>query len=346
MCPAEARDRGLTVLNLSPEWTPSIFSETPEEGEQPYRSTYLELADQRVRRRPQIGERFLELYGIFPTFRVLRERVADEDRHACHAAIEDGVLDEVDGTIRAWGAAVETQRRRVRTVTYLRNRLSRAKERLGLSDLSELATHEDYGRLYAQYEEERKPVEAVTKMQAHLRCDGLLRGRNRPGIFDWRSAAGLREFQQMHMVVSPGLLDEGTREALRVDSREADFRAVLRALRERVISATGLLEDGSASREWQEVLGRRLDPREFHADVGHPALEDGAPDLISPATEAAAFALGWTDPETIGERLAMAEGLVAVRLPPVPNYHGQHMALRAVIDRGDVYYAYPYAEDG
>ena len=47
------------------------------------------------------------------------------------------------------------------------------------------------------------------------------------------------------------------------DSREHDFRALLRVLRERVVDATGLLEDGSALGVAGQVQGRVLDSPEF-----------------------------------------------------------------------------------
>jgi hypothetical protein len=103
--------------------------------------------------------------------------------------------------------------------------------------------------------------------------------------------------------------------------------------------------------------------------VGHDPLPNGAPDWISPATEQAARALGWTSPEGF-LRFARGEGgsaqtgslhtgslqtgsdqgaiarQVAVQLPPRPRCHSRHMELRVEIDRGDVWYDYPYTSEG
>jgi hypothetical protein len=64
------------------------------------------------------------------------------------------------------------------------------------------------------------------------------------------------------------------------------------------VDATGLIEDGSVRAEWGTVVGRVLDPHPFRDSAGHPPLENGAPDRISAATDAAARALGWVDPES------------------------------------------------
>jgi hypothetical protein len=176
--------------------------------------------------------------------------------------------------------------------------------------------------------------------------------RHREGVFDYRTANAVNDYHQMHMILSAGLYTTDTRRALRLDSRHSDYFALLRALRERVISATGLIEDGSARREWGTVLGHELDPPQMRMDAGQPAVDEGAPDLVSPATEAAARALGWTSFDAANAWLAALpedgteELRVAVQLPPIPSYHSEHMELRAEVDRGDVWYQYPYTSAG
>jgi hypothetical protein len=171
--------------------------------------------------------------------------------------------------------------------------------------------------------------------QDHLACDGLFLAPPVMGQYTPETASALATFQRSVMVVPTGLLDDTTRAAIATPSRERDFRTVLRVLRERVVAATGLVEDGSARGNTGLVLGRELGP-----DVavhGYPALPRAAPDLISPATDAAARALGWTDPQTT--RRALDRGLppaVAVALPAIPAYHGPAMQLAVEIDRGDV----------
>lgn len=86
VCDEDLAARGLTILDLSGGFAPHIFKEAPELGEmghQPYREAYLALADERWDALPPEIEREtgLELFGIFPTFRVLRARLDDDENH-------------------------------------------------------------------------------------------------------------------------------------------------------------------------------------------------------------------------------------------------------------------------
>jgi len=154
-------------------------------------------------------------------------------------------------------------------------------------------------------------------------------------------------------VIASGTIDAATRAVMLTDSRELVFRAALRVLRERVVDALGLIEDGSASGTFGQVLGRDLDAPQMRAVALDAAIAaQAAPDLISPAADAAAHALGWLDAQRLAE-FFHAGGLepaptrvVALRLPAPPAYHSAHMELRAEIDRGDVEYGIPYRPDG
>lgn len=352
VCPGELAERGLTRIDLRDGWAPPIFDEAPELGElgrQPYRATYLALADERFAALPEgvEGERFLELFGIVPTFRVVRARLSDADRHACHDGIDDAPLAAYEATLGRWEVSRDEQRRDVRALRALEASLGEEARAAGVRSIAELPTDGDRGRRIERFQRVGARVAAIRAMQAHLRCEGLL-GRADDGVLDGRTGDALVIFQRARLVVSPGAFDPASRQALADDSREADFRAVLRALRERVVAATGLLEDGSASQRWGTVLGRQLDPEAIRASSGRGPRRNGAADRISVATEAAARALGWTDADAFLSFFEQHRGVgaVAVRLPEAPRYHGEHMALRAEVDRGDVWYEYPYTAAG
>jgi hypothetical protein len=277
LCADQAVHDGFTVLDLSSDWAPRLFSEGPDQP-QPYRSTFVALANERIGAgngwETARRDRYYELFGISPTVAVVAARLADEARHACH------------------------------------------------------------DRVY--------PGREVTVLQDHLRCEGLLPEKVRSGALDAATGQALALFQRKYMLPSPPTLDPETRGALAAGSRELDFRTLLRVLRERVVDATGLIEDGSAANAWEPVLGRHIDSAEYRTPLRATPLPVAAPDLVARATEAAARALGWTSPEAA--RLALAGGApgqVAVRLPAPPSYHGARMALRAEIDRGDVWSEYP-----
>ena len=272
VCRTDAARRDLTVIDLGDTWTPRVLEGTA------YEATYWRLSAEHFAAVPDESlaarDRYLEQFGIEPTFRVIRARLGDVVRHRCH--------DEVTS------------------------------------------------------------ADDVLAVQQHLACDGLFLSAPIDGALTWQTNEALATFQRGEMILPTGELDDVTRDALALDSRERDFRSALRVLRERVRSATGLIEDGTAGARPGLVLGRRLDADSAVLAPGQSALPDAAPDLISPATEAAARALGWTDPAATLRFLDAvyasdgATHLVAVRLPARPRYHGEEMALSIEIDRGDV----------
>lgn len=354
---ADAARRGLTVLDLGEEWTPRVFAEDESlgaRGRQPYRARFIELANEEDDGRRPPGETYLELFGIFPTFHVLAHRLGDTERHACHDAIDDGPIEALERSLRP-NADGRQQRRTANAIRHLTNRLEREARRRRLESIDELADNRTWGAELRRLRELEAGQAGTLAVQAHLRCDGLLRGsRVQDGVLDAYTTGAIRAFQSKHMIIALGAsVDDATQRALVTDSRELDFLSVLRTLRERVVSASGLLEDGTASKQWGTVVDRRIDiDDEFHWVDRLDPLPNGAPDLISPATDAAARALGWTSPEATAAWLARHAGartphrLVAVRLPPPPAYHSDHMDLRVEIDRGDVWYAFPYTDDG
>lgn len=264
------------VVDLSDDWVPRMLADDPalgDAGRHPYRGEFTRLANNPV----TPGERFLELYGIPPSFAVLGARLTDEERHRCHAAVPPSASEG--------------------------------------------------GR------------DAVREAQGHLRCEGLRDGPP-SGVIDGPTLEGLRLYQRENAIVGSAALDPETPETLATDQRELDFRALLRVLRERVVDATGVIEDGSALGRRGTVLGRHLDSREMTSTDRLPALAGGAPDLVSPLTEAAARILGWTDPASAaaffrrGGRTATQSLHVRMSLPAIPAYHRKDMLIRAEIITG------------
>ena len=281
---------------------------------------------------------------MFPSLNLLRRRLADSKRHACHDKVADKALEQMSP--------------KSVIVPEEPEKSSSTPEDGAPADLAP-----------APEAPPRKPLSpaaqrAVIAMQAHLRCEGLLLHGAKRARMDPRTVAGLQLYQRMLMIADNGRIDLETRTALLADSREHDFRALLRALRERVVDVTGLIEDGSALGVLGEVQGRVLDSAEFRPlpveATGAGTKVTPAPDLIAAATQAASQALGWTSPDAVlastlvvtpapppasrrpphkvaaSGALAPLPTAVAIRLPPLPAYHGPKMDLRAEIDRGEV----------
>jgi hypothetical protein len=350
--PESARKDGLTVIDLSDDWLPYVFSEV-EGKPQPLRPYLIDLANGRFRSGSAYSraraDRFFEPFGIFPSLNYMRRRMADKKRHACHARVKDGVLEELSP--RNVIPAEEAEK--------VPNPDTAAVAR------GDAPTMIPTGKTISPRPLTAQEKRAVIAMQAHLRCEDLLPGKANAGRMDRRTSEGLKTYQHLQMLADNANLDFETRAALLGDSREQDFRALLRALRARVVDVTGLIEDGSTLGAQGQVQGRTIDTNEFQplaappgapkpnavssgqakpdasptaspTDKQSPTVEKApaanppapaasaepspkeasvkvvpAPDLIAAATQAASEALGWTSPDAV-----LASTLVAQPMQP------------------------------
>lgn len=339
-CPDEARAAGMTVLDLGDDWAPyPLHGAAIAAGVDPprYRDTFVALADGDFGGDAQAErDHDLELFGIAPSLRRVLAAMDDGARHRCHDAVDDAALAGLTVTLRVESRARADERRE--EIVRSRAQIAAALRRHGLSGVDELRAQSPwYERLLGRLARAEQRTAAIDALQRHLACDGLLDADEARHGFDRATARALAVYQRRHWIVASGELDADSRDALRAGSRELDFRLALRVLRQRVVDAAGLLEDGSAAGEWGTVLGRQLDPEDMRHRADSP-LPNPAPDHVSPATEAAALALGWRDFDGARAFLRRHVGRalkVAVELPPPPPYYGPAMQLRAVVEPGD-----------
>ena len=328
------------MIDLSDDWLPYVFSEAPGKP-QPLRPYLIDLANERFRSGASYArareDRFFEAFGVFPSLNLLRRRLADSRRHACHERVKDKVLEEMSPK-----SAILPEEPEKPTAGDPELGHAPGEPDKPVAAAAPPGAPPPPAAATAPPRKPLTPTEqrAVVAMQAHLRCEDLLPGKAKSARMDRRTVEGLKMYQRLQMIADNGRIDLETRTALLGDSREQDFRALLRALRERVVDATGLLEDGSALGVMGEVQGRVLDSSEFRSlpapspnatppqNAPQPAAQAAAPaapaaatpaplkvvpapDLISPAAQAASVALGWTSPEAV-----LASTLVA---PPAPS---------------------------
>lgn len=333
-CALEAKAAGMTVVDLGDTWAPYPFDgAAAAAGAAPpdYRETIIALADERFGADTlAAADHDLELYGISPSPRVVLAAMDDEPRHRCHDAVLAAPLQAVAVPLRREDPVQAQERREAQARGEAR--IAVALKRRGWTDPTQLiALGPSYARMVARAERAAIRERAIDALQAHLVCEGLLAAPT--GSFDYATTKALAAYQRRHWIVARGEFDGDTRDAMLAGSRELDLRSALRLLRQRVSDAAGLLADGSALGRWGTVLGRQLDPEDLRYQGSYPPLRNGAADIIAPATEAAARALGWLDfgSARSGLRaLLHADALpVALSLPPSPSYRG----LRAVIDR-------------
>ncbi|MBA3457651.1 MAG: hypothetical protein H0T42_31505 [Deltaproteobacteria bacterium] len=343
VCPNEARAQGLTIVDLADAWTPRLLAPQADGTAPTFRDTYLALAADRDREGKPLDhtEELAELYGVVPSLAIVRKRLADDARHACHAEIDStpiALLDKPYAQDHKQVVAVMSARR-----VALQKQLEAERILRKLPDLTALALVADkpVAKKYETWKKADGIHRGILAAQRHLVCEGFLDEKDADGTMTWRTSNAVELYQRRNFLMPNERLDEETREALAVDSRELDFRLALRILRERVVDATGLIEDGTAADGPQPILGRMLDPSPMRAARGREKpLPNGAPDLIGAAVETAARELGWSEPVQLRAFLERhATGLrAAIALPELPTYHSAHMDLTAEIDRGDVWY--------
>jgi hypothetical protein len=338
VCAASARG---TIVDLRDAWTPRLFA-PQEDGTAPsYRARYLQLAtEHEAGGAPIASEDALgELYGVLPSLAIARARLADEPRHRCHDFIESSAIAKLEKPYaqdhKDYVAMLDRRR------AFLEVQLERERDRRNLASLDALAEVPGVAALYQPWRHLADQRDGILAASKHYVCEGFLAEADADGSMTWRTANATELFQRRNFLMPNERLDPETREALLLDSREHDFRLALRILRERVVDAAGVLEDGTAGAGPQPILGRLLDPANMRAARGgEQPLPDAAPDLVSATTEAAARQLGWLGPaETLAFLNRHPGGVrVALPLPAPPAYYGPHMDLFAEIDRGDVWY--------
>jgi hypothetical protein len=336
-----ARTRGLVVVDLSDAWAPSVLDGAS------YRSAFTGLAADRSDGDGQpiaAGERnYLELYGIPPALSVLRRRFLIDAQGACARAFDPDALLAVD-QIRTWGATTEQKEMAKHRAREQRLRTARADA--GTDDLQVLAdgtgrTARD-AKEHLRFEAERL---AFAEAEKRLACEGLMDARkHKAGAYDTPMRTAMLDFQQKHAVMDQADIKQATLEMLARQPLENDFDALARVLTERALQAGGFIEDGS--------VGNSVSDPAYPTYLGADGARHRVPDLAAASRDATLNALGIATPEDAvaffrrHPRDDFRWLKVAVRLPPAPEYYSRTMDLSVEIDRGDVWYDFPFDAAG
>jgi hypothetical protein len=349
---ATAAANGYVIIDLGEQWTPYILSEREHAEDapvpNPYRATYLAFARGQFPSGPDFArvrrDKYLELYGIMPTLSLLRTRFEDTKQRDCASKVDLSPLEQYRGII-AYSDNVKARRDASRFL-YLEKKLAGILEKQQVEDINQIdrkrLSGADQGIL-KQYEKLGPAAKAVRAAQARLTCEGYYEGKRRlvEGALDWSTNEALAEFERRHRIFGWGFLWKETLNALQTPPMELERAAVLRVLTERAMHAAGFLEDGSAG-------GTEAKPRTYTGADGkdHPIRS-----LEAEMRENIVHAFGLATPEStlafiqsLGE--LPAQRLVAIKRPDPPEYYSDNMDLSVVIDRGDVWYEFPYDEQG
>jgi hypothetical protein len=372
---AQAEARGYTVINLGDSWVPYIFThQTPgleDRSENAYASRYVDLAndvtDHDGDALADHEHNYLELYGIPPTLSVVlaewRELPAIE-QCLSEAGYDGSHFDASVGTI-AYNPSKKVRAKRLSSWKWAKTKLEKDMRKAGLSAEVEAGNYaaaagvEELRKSYENFQEFDREVQVIRNAQIRFRCEKLFNehggvGKFTLGDFDGATTHALANFEKKHDVMGWGHFTVDNLAVLSLSPREAVHARLVRVLTERVVSAAGIVEDGSA-RDWKPDFV-------FNDEDGqqHPLR-----DLTSEFTAAAIAALELGDSETAlakleeleklavdpeqageGEAGTFGELLVAIQLPELPAYYSSNMEFSAVIDRGDVWYDFPWDEAG
>ena len=346
-----ARQRGLTVVDLSDAWAPVIFADgTGPNGatlSNGYRSVFVGLANDRMdgdgQPTPPGEKNYLELFGIPPSLSVMGQRLTADAARDCRA-VNNAALAAVD-EITTWGSSTEAKE--LARGDSRAKRLDALKDHLGAASL-EAAAGTD-AKLLREVRAHRRFVAeraAFAEVEKRIACEGLLAtSRHKAGHYDSVMRAAVLAFQQKHAVMSQGDLNRSTLEAMTISPWRLDFEALKRTLTERAVHSAGILEDGSAT-DGQGVAATYL---------GNDGQRHAVPDLVTAATTALLEALDWQAPEDAVDwfrRHTDSEffrGLrIVARLPALPDYYaaGGEFEFSGEIDRGDIWYDFPFDARG
>jgi hypothetical protein len=352
--PAEqALSDGNTLVDFSDEWTPYIFEEMRDPAGQllpnRYRRVFIGLANDQLDGDGEPLEpgskNYLELYGIFPSFSVLRERFLKDEAQSCVDPEMSAALLAVKAV--AYPALSQQRRDAIRQPKFGKE-LEAARLKEGVATLAELAEKKPaLAAKVKDFERWTNAGRAVAAAEKRLICEGFLtdpatvtgkgRTKHQMGVQDPPFSTALRHFQQKHMIYEGHALRPRTLAALARTTLENDHAGLLRALRERVVAAADVLEDGSTD--------TKNGPPTYVAKSGERlALRN----LAEEYTKAAAEQLGLDKLESAlaffkrHDAAAFKRFRAAVKLAPRPEYYAQHMELSIVVDRGDVWYDPPF----
>ncbi len=346
---ATAREQGYVVLDLGEAWTPYLFTErdTPDEPliQNDYRATYLALArgefpDDRhgdLAREDQ----YLEPYGIPPTVALLRTRFHHTHELACVASLDLAPLASFEGQLAY--ESRDAGRNFVRQFQTLERSVNEWVRAQGVADASALDASRfsdrderrlaDYRRLSPRYA-------AMVATQRRLECEGYfdgLSGGHVEGGFDWNTHEALSRFERRHRIYGWGIVARDTLAMLRRTPEEGEQEAVIRVLTERALHAAGVIEDGSIAGAFRGSDGQTHDVPNLEGQLRTLMIE--AFGLETPESTLAFL-------DALGELPPDGEHLVAFRGPSLPEYYSSDMDFEVEIDRGDIWYDFPYGPHG
>lgn len=325
------------------------------------------IAEAKRAARVQHDRNYLEAYGIPPTLSILLARIEEDRGKSCYGQVDLPGLAAFDGMItfqsreqskREYGEALADAAWVEKLIAGDKSAADATTGKIQFAptvDTSAIEADRDatLARLAAgdrklaarieRYRRGQSRLRAIRALQARLICEGLLSPRTKyvHGLFDLATNQALAAWERKNDIFGWGFLGGETLAALQRPPMELHVDTFRRILMERIADSAGILEDGSISSSGK--------PATYTDGNGE---EHVVPNLIGDNADALLAALGikTTDDVAMFLRRVGREGLgslhLAFRAQPLPPYYGKAMNLFVEIDRGDVWYDFPFDEDG
>ena len=337
----EARSYGLTIVDLSDDWVPYIFwDQTPGKDDRAvntYQETYVALANDRIDVDGvalEAHERnYMEAFGIPPSLTVLRQRFVSDEEKACFKELDYETFKQYYGSIRIVDPAGSKHNDKL--FFNARGAYKKALREARVKTLDELLKIPEQRAVAEKYRKYKWRHDALRAMQKRMVCEGMFGKRAptlKPGVVTWALRNALRRFERKHNVYGWGMMFEDTAAALGRTPRENNYESLKRVLTERVVSATGVLEDGTRGKAtYKNRAGQKVKVRNMVQEMTLAMVQELG---LTDADKAYAFI-------TAHKSRAYKRFHVAVKLPPLPEYYSDNMDLEMIIDRGDVWYDFP-----
>ncbi len=350
---AAATAAGYTVLSFRDDWTPYIFEPmTGPDGEalqNRYRQVFLGLANDETDEdgRPlDDGERnYLEVFGIPPSMGLVRDRFIHDAEAECHGKIDYPLIASLDAMTYRNSRKERRHKATVRAHTATLKKAYKANKVKDFAALqakapeaaAELQEAFDY---VARDDLERKVMAEIDK---RLDCDGHnhKKYRHKKGQLDHGLRLALRRFQRRHKLYEHTNLRKRTMEMMGMPPVQTNYKTFLRVLTERVVAATGILEDGTSAVKDTPATYQGADGKTHPVRNLVKEFVDAAKTQLDLDTPEKALAFMRRHPRADFKWLR-----VGVRFPELPEYYSEHMDLRLMIDRGDVWYDPPFSASG
>ncbi|MGK0359181.1 MAG: hypothetical protein ACI9U2_001482 [Bradymonadia bacterium] len=347
---SQAITEGYDLINFRNDWVPFIFQPMDDPSGTPlpnrYRRIFIGLANDKMdgdaRKLPKGEKNFLEVFGIPPSLGVILRRYDTDADAACHAQIDYDFMATQERIKYRSDRALRKHKRKLRG---LQKKIDRAMEKAGVETAAALREKKPSKRI-------RKAIDAVqdqvdqerllAEIDKRLDCDthNSRRFKHKTGKLDRGLRLAVRRFQRKHKIYEHTNLKNETMKTMAMPPVVTNHMGFRRVLEERVTDAAHLLEDGT-------FRGKK--PPTF---VGADGKTHAVRNLVKEFADAAMQQLGIDTPEGAKAFMERRQAgdfkwmTVGVKLPPRPEYYTDTMDLEIEIDRGDVFYAPPWDEDG